>query len=93
MKRKGLNLVFAFLISSCIHALAIGFVVYAIFGNDDNTNISKDKGERLAFGISFAQISDINTDSEAAAKSQEISNTTEDLRPPVESLVKIIFLS
>ena len=86
MKRKGLNLVFAFLISSCIHALAIGFVVYTIFGNDDNTNISKDKGERLAFGISFAQISDINTDSEAAAKSQEISNTTEDLRHPVEEV-------
>jgi len=62
VKRKGLNLVFAFLISSCIHALAIGFVVYTIFGNDDNTNISKDKGERLAFGISFAQISGIKCD-------------------------------
>lgn len=85
MKRKRLNLVFAFLISFCLHAAAVGFVVYGNF-KDSETNISKNDIQKAAFGLNFAQIADINTDHQAASKSEEISHTAEEMKPPVEEV-------
>lgn len=87
MTKNRLNLFFSLLASFCIHATAIGFVVYSNF-NDEDTNISQNKDEKVAFGIEFTQIADKNTNQEAASKTSEISNFSEELVPPVQEIIE-----
>ncbi|QKF93120.1 energy transducer TonB [Campylobacter sp. CCUG 57310] len=85
--KRNINLFVAFVISAILHiALILLFIFKSI---SHNTNIAKEKSSEEAFGISFAQISDANQNSDALAKeTPKVEQQTQEVQDQKEIEVR-----